>query len=59
MAKSNSFSLYSQLNGQVRRLPCIGAVQVLRNHLEGGRGHAKVLQLIQFIEGGGGGELLH
>ena len=37
----------------------LGAVQVLHNHLEGGRGQAKVLQLITIYRGGRGGELLH
>ena len=32
---------------------------VLRNHLEGGRGQAKLLQLITIDRGGGDGEILH
>ena len=34
--------------------PGLGAVQVLRNHLEGGRGQANVLQLITIYRGGWG-----
>ena len=36
----------------------LGAVQVLRNHFEGGGGYPKYYNWLQFIEGDGSGEVL-
>ena len=40
----------------------LGAVQILPNHLRGGFGGGvkpNYYNLLQFVEGGGGGEVLH
>ena len=40
-------------------LSWLGAVQILRNHFGEVGCQAKVLQWLQFIERGGGGEVMH